>query len=66
LGTKLLHDIENNNRFVTIDFWTTKGARDLFRKTYSDEFTALDEKCEEYTLTEEFLGDFETTDGPAG
>ncbi len=65
LGTKLFHDIENNDRYVTIDYWVSMEARDSFRKRYSTEFTSLDEMCEEYTLSEEFLGDFESHDESA-
>ena len=65
LGTNLLHDIENKDRFVTIDYWVSKGDLDAFKKQYSNEFASLDERCEEHTISEEFLGDFEVYNGPA-
>ena len=65
LGTKLLHDLDDNDRYMTIDYWVSKVARDSFRKRYSEEFTSLDEMCEEYTLSEKFLGDFEVHDESA-
>ena len=58
LGTKLLGDIETDDRFVTIDFWQSKSDRDGFREDFSAEFNQLDEECEQFTVTETFLGDF--------
>lgn len=58
IETLLLHDVEDENRFVTIDFWTSKADRDSFRKQFSPEFDALDSRCETFTKDEQFLGDY--------
>ena len=64
LGTKLLEDVENNNRFVTIDYWVSQSDRDAFREQFKDEFDRLDRDCEEYTTSETFLGDFSILANP--
>ena len=58
LETVLLVDDTNPDRFMTIDYWTSKRARDDFRARFRTEFDALDDKCEAFTRTEVFLGDF--------
>ena len=62
LGTVLLCDADNENRFVTIDYWSSRDARDHFRKVHAADFASLDESCAAYTVTEEFLGDFMIAD----
>ena len=58
IKTVLLHDADNENRYMTIDYWTSRNTRDAFRKKYHAEFLALDKACEAFTSSEEFLGDF--------
>lgn len=58
IRTALFHDVEDENRYVTIDYWTSKADRDYFRERYSVEFDDLDKKCEAFTREEQFLGDF--------
>lgn len=57
--TDLYHDVNNPNRFVTTDFWTSREARDRFRLEFEAEFKELDRRCESLTTEEHFLGDFE-------
>ena len=58
IETVLLHDVEDENRYVTIDFWKSKADRDSFRERYSVEFDSLDRRCEAFTKAEQFLGDY--------
>lgn len=58
IKTELLQDSNQKNQYVTVDYWTSKSARDLFRVKYSREFEELDERCEEYTKKEVFVGDY--------
>lgn len=60
LATDLHQDKSNPNKFVTVDFWKTKGDRDNFRNQFSEEFKALDEHCERFTEREELIGDFDS------
>lgn len=65
LGTKLLRDLADENRYSTIDFWESKDDRDLFRERYSAEFDDLDDRCERFTREERFVGDYIEIDGTA-
>jgi len=58
IGTVLLQDDDDENRYLTIDYWISKADRDSFRERYSVELDSLDRKCEEFTKEEQFLGDF--------
>ena len=58
IETMLLQDPEEENRYVTIDFWKSKADRDMFQKKYTIEFDRLDSRCESFTTKEQFLGDY--------
>lgn len=60
IKTELQQDISNPLRYITIDYWKSKEARDNFRKQFAKEFEELDKRCEELTVKEVFIGDFET------
>lgn len=62
IETVLLRDADDDSRFVTVDYWTSREARDAFRDKYGDEFRELDGRCEEFTSREEFVGDFVLVD----
>ena len=64
LGTELLVDDSDSSRYVTIDYWTSKAARDDFRKRFHTEFEELDRKCEEFTTVETLIGDFDIVSSP--
>ncbi|MEJ2204176.1 MAG: GNAT family N-acetyltransferase [Gemmatimonadota bacterium] len=63
LGTQLLQDESQENRYVTIDRWTSKAAYDSFRDRFNQAYEALDERCTSLTLQESFNGAFT---GPTG
>jgi len=65
LKTDLLHCTEDSDVYVTIDYWTSKAARDSFREENSEAFKELDERCEAYTISEVFIGDFVINDARA-
>ena len=58
IETILLVDDSDPDRYVTIDYWTSKTARDDFRNRYRSEYDELDRRCEEFTMAESFVGDF--------
>lgn len=58
LGTRLLQDVNDPGRFVTVDVWQSKQDRDAFREQNASDFDALDDACEAFTVKETFLGDF--------
>jgi len=59
ISTELLEDSEVPLRFLTVDQWRSKAARDRFRDAFDEEFRELDSRCEGFTEKEIFLGDFE-------
>lgn len=58
LHTELLESSDRSDVFITIDYWRSRAARDRFRQEYAKEFNKLDAACEEFTVREEFVGDF--------
>ena len=58
--TKLLRDISNPSRYVTLDFWTSREAYERFRRAHEGDYIALDQRCERLTVKEHKLGEFLT------
>ena len=58
IKTKLFQDYDHSDRYMTVDYWTSKSARDLFREKFAVEFREIDERCESYTLDEVLIGDY--------
>ena len=58
LGTELLQDRGQPDRYVTIDRWSSAEAFDRFRAAYADAFEALDRRCESFTVAEREIGRF--------
>jgi len=58
LGTRLVQDAADPDRYLTIDYWSSQDARDAFRMRHRADFDALDQRCEAFTLDETFVGDF--------
>ena len=62
LRTELFRDQDHPDRYMTVDYWASRAARDAFRAQYAEEFAALDSACEEYTVDETFVGDYVVVD----
>jgi len=58
LSTELLRDERDETRFLTLDRWDSREARDRFRLRFREEYETLDRRCEDYTLEETPVGDF--------
>jgi len=48
--TDLHRDLNDPSRFLTVDYWASKKARDQFQDQYSSEFAILDKACETLTI----------------
>ncbi len=59
LGTLLLRDPGEPNRFVTVDRWQTAEAYAEFRTAFAREYAELDARCEHLTLRETSLGHYD-------
>ena len=62
LGTNLLRDRQNKNRYATIDRWNSADAHRKFVSEHRGEFEELDRQGEALTKKETLIGDFD----PAG
>jgi heme-degrading monooxygenase HmoA len=56
--TLLLRDSTNPQRFITIDRWKNGEAYRKFRSEFSQEYEALDSRCERLTIQETLIGEF--------
>ena len=63
LGTELLRDRAEANRYVTIDRWSSAEAFAKFRSTFASEFEQLDRHCESFTEQEREIGTFGPVEG---
>ena len=59
IRTHLLHDRGSLSRFMTIDFWTSYEAWVAFRERNAEEFEALDQTFQQFTIEEVQIGSFD-------
>ncbi len=59
LGTELVRDVQNRARYVTLDFWASRGAYAQFRASHKAEYEAIDARCEMLTEQETEVGTLE-------
>jgi len=45
---------------MTVDSWSNKSAYDAFRSRHAQQYSAIDARCEAYTVGETLIGAFET------
>jgi hypothetical protein len=62
--TLLLRDPFRESTYLTCDFWESRKAYEFFRKNNLDAYLALDKSCEEFTLAERKIGEFERLGDP--
>jgi len=58
LGTQLLRDVAQPNRYMTIDYWRGAEAFAAFKTAWQAAYAALDRQCTELTIAEVHLGSF--------
>lgn len=64
IGTELLQDRSDPQRYLTVDRWTDIEAYRDFRRAFAEQYTALDRQCENLSTRETALGEFAAA-GPA-
>jgi hypothetical protein len=62
LGTMLLGDHGNPDRFVTVDRWIDEASYRAFRQRFAAEYADLDAACAAITRAERPLGTFTACD----
>jgi heme-degrading monooxygenase HmoA len=63
IRTELIRDLNNPRRFLTLDYWQSRAAYDLFRSQNLSEYEAIDQRCEGLNEKELALGAFERMTG---
>ncbi len=61
IGTKLIRDLNQPGRYLTLDCWTSRDALQRFKHDYQSGYSTLDKQCESLTEQERLIGEFETT-----
>ncbi|MCU1285605.1 MAG: hypothetical protein JWO13_1955 [Acidobacteriales bacterium] len=58
-GTTLGKDLETPGRYLVTDIWENAAAFQHFKNNHEDEHDQLDKRCEELTVKEVRIGNFE-------
>jgi heme-degrading monooxygenase HmoA len=59
VSTELYHDLNAPHFYVTVDTWASRVAHQAFRRQHASAFAELDAACEELTVREALLGEFD-------
>jgi heme-degrading monooxygenase HmoA len=62
-GTRLFRDTEIPYRYLTFDYWTSRQAFQGFEREHAAEYQSLDGNFAAFSLHEEHLGAFVTSEG---
>jgi heme-degrading monooxygenase HmoA len=57
--TLMLRDTKDRNRFLVVDVWDRAESFEAFKQRYKAEYDTLDKRCEELTVLESLVGNFE-------
>jgi heme-degrading monooxygenase HmoA len=60
LNTRLLREVSDPLRYVTLDYWVSQEAHEEFRKAHEQDYRNLDQHCDRLTVKETKLGEFDT------
>ena len=58
LRTELFRDHDDLTRFLTIDYWESRGSYESFRSRFNADYEALDSRFEDLTTSENLVGCF--------
>lgn len=59
VATELSRDPNQPQRYITLDYWTSRADYELFHRQHLDEYRAIDARCERMTESEREIGCFE-------
>ena len=57
--TELIRDHDQQGRYLTLDFWSSRDSYEAFRHCHASEYAAIDRQCEKVTMSEVEVGRFE-------
>jgi heme-degrading monooxygenase HmoA len=58
LGTELLRDWQQPDRYITLDYWKSRRHYETFKKQNRKTYQLIDERCEALTTRESEIGQF--------
>lgn len=59
-GTKVIKDVGQMSRYVTLDYWSSEFDYERFRKDNKVAYESIDKRCEALTDGELLIGKFHT------
>lgn len=57
-GTELIRDAGMAGRYLTLDYWASEAAYEVFRTAHAAEYNEIDQRCEGMTTAEREVGRF--------
>lgn len=63
IGTELMRDWKEKRKYLTLDYWISQEAYEVFRKRYVAAYEAIDTRCEAMTESEREIGRYVTVSG---
>lgn len=58
LGTELIQDTQQPDRYLTMDYWKSRANYETFKKQNRKMYEIIDQKCEALTTKEVEIGKF--------
>src|ERR1700730_3808113 len=58
LGTELIRDEDDANRYLTLDFWKSREHYERFKRRNREMYELIDQRCEAFTTKESEIGQF--------
>jgi heme-degrading monooxygenase HmoA len=58
IRTELIRDVNEANRYLTLDIWESEAAYEAFRECRENEYENIDAKCEQMKEAEREVGKF--------
>jgi heme-degrading monooxygenase HmoA len=58
LGTELIQDTQQPDRYLTMDYWNSRANYETFKKQNRKMYEIIDQKCEALTTKEVEIGKF--------
>jgi heme-degrading monooxygenase HmoA len=58
LGTELIRDEDDANRYLTLDFWKSRKHYERFQRQNREMYELIDQRCEAFTTKESEIGQF--------
>ncbi len=57
-GTELIHDAQQQTRYLTMDYWKSRTSYETFKKQNRKMYEIIDQRCEALTMKELEIGKF--------